>query len=1065
MKIMKEKLFLSREYSPDLFRSSEAGGQVFLPIRLAETDVKRYRDISKCMERLIYQMVEEPQPVGKIQLVVGDSGSGKTYLIRRARTFLHEFDLGFFAYMQLTTTSQRYDRYILQKMVDSFDQPMLPPRISTTTLQYISNNLADRLPAELVAALKDAVYTPNFGEEYRVLVDNLVDRLINRLEFRRASSDVLRAFMYLQCPIPSVQSKVRKYFRLESLSAHERSTLGGIMMPPADEDALWMVEQIAHIVHEAFGRSLVIAFDQLEDIAHREDAEAALRRVFDRIRQLSEMPKVLVLLTLHKRNYENIVTRLEASIVHRIRYDPTEIALPDKLTRPEAALILRQRLNTLFEAHSVEENRLRSPPKNSEGSAPIESIMNDSDIEEAITPIPLSVFEGLNRDTVRDLLKEAAGYRTACWAEEAMVTAWPLADKAPAISKPISDQRVTEATLSQLWNEESTNDRYAVPESPEARVELLSLILTHIGAELRTPNLCAVESSGASLAFKVILQDTREPETDLLVVAVESTTRGGHLLRELEAAQHLAHTAQARPVLVRSTEFLTTKNRSKTSDLLAKMMVGGGRKAVIQDADWRKMVAFDAFRKLYGREPNFEDYLNTQRPMTSLPSVRAILELDELEANLSAQKKKPPHLNQITPTVSEDQSTVRLLLGQTIGRKPQPVEIDPECFKRHVAMIGGTGSGKTSAAQQLLEQLLERGTPVIMVDRKGDLSGYRMASVWEEPGSSFKQQLKDKLDVAVYTPGRPDGATLNLPLVSENSSELSEVERHQAARTATHGLSTMLKYGQSAQAQGKAAILQKALEYSANQPEPVSAHDLLDFLKSPNSDFIVDLGGLAKYLEKLTLDLEAQLVHKQLLLDSDSYPLLSVPELLGKNGPRQRSRLSIICTKFMTEPDEQFWMSQMLTELNKWTARSPSDHLQAVLFIDEADKYIPATKEPATKAPLGDLLRRARSSGLGIMLGSQNPGDFDYRARDNISTWFIGKLTQERSFEKVKELIQHKSIDLAHLSRQKIGEFVLRSDETHSIKMNRCEVTLPEQLGEDTILHLAREGLCSVRDL
>jgi DNA helicase HerA-like ATPase len=53
--------------------------------------------------------------------------------------------------------------------------------------------------------------------------------------------------------------------------------------------------------------------------------------------------------------------------------------------------------------------------------------------------------------------------------------------------------------------------------------------------------------------------------------------------------------------------------------------------------------------------------------------------------------------------------------------------------------------------------------------------------------------------------------------------------------------------------------------------------------------------------------------------------------------------------------------------------------LQAVLPCDEADRYLPARRQPSTKAPMEDLLKRACSAGLGVFLATQSPGDFDYK--------------------------------------------------------------------------------------
>jgi hypothetical protein len=54
-------------------------------------------------------------------------------------------------------------------------------------------------------------------------------------------------------------------------------------------------------------------------------------------------------------------------------------------------------------------------------------------------------------------------------------------------------------------------------------------------------------------------------------------------------------------------------------------------------------------------------------------------------------------------------------------------------------------------------------------------------------------------------------------------------------------------------------------------------------------------------------------------------------------------------------------------------------------MIDEADLFMPAgASKPPSKEPLQDLLKRARAAGLGIVLASQSPADFDYRSREQL---------------------------------------------------------------------------------
>src|SRR5262249_21759947 len=133
--------------------------------------------------------------------------------------------------------------------------------------------------------------------------------------------------------------------------------------------------------------------------------------------------------------------------------------------------------------------------------------------------------------------------------------------------------------------------------------------------------------------------------------------------------------------------------------------------------------------------------------------------------------------------------------------------------------------------------------------------------------------------------------------------------------------------------------------------------------------------------------------------------------------------------------------------------------LQAVVLFDEADLYLPAgQRQPSTKAPMEDLLKRARSAGLSVFLASQNPGDFDYKCRDNVRSWFVGRVTQSTSIDKMKPLLSEaKGGVAAKLPAQQTGEFYLLGEGTQPVAI-RAERSLlaTEQLPEEEIIKLAR---------
>ena len=80
-----------------------------------------------------------------------------------------------------------------------------------------------------------------------------------------------------------------------------------------------------------------------------------------------------------------------------------------------------------------------------------------------------------------------------------------------------------------------------------------------------------------------------------------------------------------------------------------------------------------------------------------------------------------------------------------------------------------------------------------------------------------------------------------------------------------------------------------------------------------------------------------------------------------------------------------------------------------------------------TAEPLQSLLKRARSAGLGIMLATQSPGDLDYKSRDQITSWFIGRVREDTALRKLRAAFQSESgLDPAVvLPGQTVGEFHL----------------------------------------
>ena len=336
--------------------------------------------------------------------------------------------------------------------------------------------------------------------------------------------------------------------------------------------------------------------------------------------------------------------------------------------------------------------------------------------------------------------------------------------------------------------------------------------------------------------------------------------------------------------------------------------------------------------------------------------------------------------------------------------------VAPQELTYHAAFLGGSGSGKTTAALNLIEQLLLRGVPAVLVDRKGDLCRYADPAAWEEPADPARAErrraLRERLDVALFTPGAAGGRPLALPIVPTGLGQLPEADREQLAGFAAAALAGMMGYKLKGP-DPKLAILSKAVEVLALQPgRDVTVDGLRRLVEDRDEALVLAVDG---FDDRSITRSSARTCTRWRWPGGPCWPprpsrSTSTP-LLGR-GPDARpgkTRLSIVSTQFLGDPAAvEFWVAQLLLALDRWRTKNPSPQLQAVFLFDEADAYLPAVRQPATKAPMESLLRRARSAGVGLFLATQSPGDLDYKCRDQIRTWLIGRVKEQVAIGKLQ---------------------------------------------------------------
>ncbi len=1008
---------------------------------------------------------------GRLMLVLGDSGAGKTHLLRALRAQVHGRRLGYVGYLQLSAEVEDYARYTLRNLIDSLEQPYDAPSLGESCLMYLSDGLVesrDTISPDELERLRTAELAP---ESLESLVGSLVDRIIRSDGLEQLEPDLVQALLLLQRRDPALQRRVIRFLRGESLTAHDRRLLCGIGPRDEADDSLRTIRQLALIMHELQLAALVIVVDQVEDVAPN-GSFARLQQALDSMRAISDaIPSSIVVLSCLETLYEAGKPTLSRSLTDRLERD--EIRLISQRQPDEIEQMLTGRLEYLYNFFDV--------------------AWRDDDPLYPFTPAQLDAVKQLR---TRDCLGKFRAYHMACIAARTVVPPEPgpthgeddkardgIEVGAPGPSGGDQGGRGSEldanalAALDKLWREIFDSVRAL----PDDDAEILALVAEALrGGAVEHARELTMHAARAGDTPGQLLEGAGVPRR--LVAICNSPPQRGKFGTQLTGLRAAATRADATPVVLRSGE-IKFQPKTKMAQHLGELLADNGMAIALAESQLRVAVAA---RKMADAQPaGFLAWRQLRRPLGEISFVRQLLNLDREVPPVAGPVSGPDpgpapaghdkhngvdsdghdsRSTELTPPIGPPGPKTHaapahaVRLGVTDSFRADPILLPLEDLKTHVAFLGSTGSGKTTAALSVMEQLLERGISVVMVDRKGDLARYVSDAWWREPTASpeatrRKLALRERIDVALFTPGNPSGRPLKLPLVP-SFADAKPQEREQLASYASEGLGSMMGYGKSATHRAKASVLKCAITLLGDQHE-ISIEALIDTVSRPDPQLLNEVGSLQRHFAGLTEDLDTLRIQRGALLSGEGEPL-DIAALLPPPGVG-KPRLTIINTSALTEvPVLQFWISRLLVELSRLGRKRPSATLQAAAFFDEADTYVPATSSPPTKAPMFDLLRRSRSTGIGVLLATQNPGDFDYMARDNINTWLLGKITQDRAIEKMKNVIGNYPDVGPRLASQRTGSFfVLTGTTKRELKADRSLMETV-QSSETEVAELAR---------
>ncbi len=1064
------------------------------PVDVAEVHAKARRKFSDLLTSITSG--RGPGTQDRILLFHGQSGAGKTHLLRALRTTAHRDGTAYFGYAQMTPDVANYADYYLRRLVHSLEKTYNPDASGETALQ----RLTSRMVADAAIDPKDLqnLREANLDEaKLAKLVLKIADDIVSATKYASRDLDinVVRALLYLERHDPRIDQRVRQYLHGRPLTELAHQAVAALDPNDGEDRAFEIIAALGALMWSVDSAALVFCVDQVEDLRFFSDAEERFQRaVRDLIQIANRVPNAILIISCLEDFYGQVRGVLAQSYIDRIE-KAGPVALLESRTPEEARLIIAKRLQHLaasgefgagysdpaayFGPQFYEEfaglstrrllehahSRLRSKT-----SPDGEEQDDDAETEKGfgfISRLAAALGLGLADDSEKGSAEPGVDYRDA----------WERFQNASEAEIPSDERELLDILGGAL----------SLAKEEWVGTIVLNAERLDLGDDLSVIDFTLKHKGGLS--------------TDGRVFICNKPTQGGGLKRQLDRV--LTNMGEKQCFMLRASDYPPNR-KNQTAMAFRKFREMGGRALNVPLAEWERMMMVREFHTHHRQDPGFMGWLANAKLLSNLPCIIQLLRLDllgralpksaaaEAEAAANGTKAGRSLLGALddvvatdggeAATVEEEELPLSVILdenasgssifaGRQIGTGGRPVTLNKDVLKRHAAVLGGSGSGKTTLALSLIEQLLLRGIPAVLIDRKGDLCSYANPDVWRDNDEEFserrgeREKLADAIDVAVFTPGRASGRPISITLLPNGINELPEHEQQLLANLSSAALGDMLHLKNSATHQKQFGVLSVALRIlGGRHSREVTLTDLIHLLEDEDPE-LSDLTQRMDPSGKLRRDLVAQLDslrhRNSSLFEGGGEPMSMEAFLgLGQFAREGRTRLSIIYTGFLGDNENiLFWVSQFLSEALRFCQRNPNDELQAVVMFDEADLYIPANSKPATAEPLQSLLKRARSAGLGIMLATQSPGDLDYKSRDQITSWFIGRVREDTALRKLKAAFSSESglEPAAVLPGQTVGEFhLVQEGLVRSMKAQRSLI-MAEQVPFDRIEQLSRE--------
>ena len=363
-----------------------------------------------------------------------------------------------------------------------------------------------------------------------------------------------------------------------------------------------------------------------------------------------------------------------------------------------------------------------------------------------------------------------------------------------------------------------------------------------------------------------------------------------------------------------------------------------------------------------------------------------------------------------------------LYVGNLISRPEVPVHLRINGFRRHVAILAQTGAGKSYLTGVLVEELMERGATIVVIDPHADYVFLSQTSdgkphpfsdhvtVFQNPESTGRYRKKDIGNVEPYT----------VKLADLDFEELCSICRIGAGYTnIREGLRIALD-----------RLREKRVVYLTDEIE-VELKAVANDESIDNKSYRRGALDALKYVQRL---------RRLRVFSRSGVPIKTVI---------RPYHAAVVDLSGLDTHSTDYIVSQLLKDIYN-AVSSDTFNYPVFLVVEEAHTFIPPEAPTYSASIIRRIAQEGRKFGIFLLLISQRPGRIHPDSLSQANSQIILKITNPRDQNAVAQSSERLSEDLiSDLPGLNIGEAVIVGEITRTPVMIKVRPRKTREGGAD----------------